>query len=127
MGARPDEPQVPMYALRGDEDIAAAAFGLVKTGQMGFKGIARVADIAPGVQLITKDRGAAARQYRDWTALVDGWRNELDAIGRSFASGDARVDPKRGPLTCAQCDQQTFCRIAEKAPFGAVGESEPDE
>jgi RecB family exonuclease len=127
LGARPDEPQVPMYALRGDGDVAAVAFGQVRTGEMAFKGIGRTPDLIGGVQLITKERVAVAKQYRDWDALVAGWRTELEAIGRGYALGDARVDPKRGRLTCELCDQKTFCRIAEKAPFGALGEGEPDE
>jgi len=80
----------------------------------------------PDVTLIGKDRSFAAKRYRDWNALVDGWRAEVEAIGRSFASGDARADPKRGPMTCANCDQPVFCRIAEKAPF-SVGRAEDED
>ena len=94
---------------------------------MCFKGIGRTADLIPGVKLIAKDQSRAAKQYRDWDALVEGWRSELEASGRGFAAGDARVDPKRGAATCETCDQQMVCRIAEKAPFGAVGRGERDE
>ena len=127
MGVRPDEPQLPMYALGGAEPVAAVAFAQVQAGEMGFRGIGRVADLIPGVKLITKDQSRAAKQYRDWDALVQVWRRELEAIGRSFAAGDARVDPKKGEATCKTCDQQMFCRIAERAPFGAVGGGEADE
>jgi len=126
MGGRPDEPQLPMYALAAGEDIAAVAFALVKTGESRFKGISRVPDLVPGVCTIDKDRGNAAKHYRDWDELVAGWRAELEATGRGFASGEARVDPKRGALTCENCKQHVFCRIAEKSPFGAAGEGEAD-
>ncbi|MEP7068311.1 MAG: PD-(D/E)XK nuclease family protein [Usitatibacter sp.] len=127
MGKRPTEPQLPMYALGGGEDVAAVAFGVVKTGEARFKGISREPKLLPGVVTIDKDYNAK-KMYRDWDALVGGWRVELEAIGRGFAAGDARVDPKR-PDTCKNCDQPMFCRIAEKAPFGVAGagEGDPDE
>ena len=122
MGQRPDEPQLPMYAL-GAEDVVAVAFAVVKTGESRFKGVSRVAALLPKVSTIEKD-ASGRKQYRDWNALVASWRVELDAIGQGFARGDARVDPKRGAATCANCDQSMLCRIAEKAPFGASGEGE---
>ncbi len=128
MGKRPDEPQLPMYALGRGEDIAAVAFAVVKTGGARYRGISRVPNLIKGVCTIDKDKSWAAGRYRDWDQLVAGWRVELEAIGRGFAEGDARVDPKRLPKTCENCDQQMFCRIAEKAPFDAgEGGSESDE
>ena len=127
MGKRPTEPQLPMYALGGGEDVVAVAFGVVKTGEARFKGISREPKLLPGVVTIDKDYNAK-KMYRDWDALVGEWRVELEAIGRGFAAGDARVDPKRAD-TCKNCDQPMFCRIAEKAPFGVAGagEGDPDE
>ena len=42
MGARPDEPQLPLYALGGANAVAAVAFAQVKSGHMCFKGIGSV-------------------------------------------------------------------------------------
>ena len=118
LGARPDEPQLPLYLLSAGEDIAALAFARVKPGKdLGFDGISRRDDLMPHVTTIESRRGAAAREYRSWDELVAGWRNELDALGRGFASGVADVDPKRGSLTCAQCDLHMLCRINEVAPL----------
>ena len=101
------------------------AFGVVKTGESRFRGISRVAELIPNVCTIDKDRSRAAKQYGgSWQKLVERWRVELEAIGRGFAAGDARVDPKHGPETCATCHQQMLCRVAEKASFGALGEAE---
>jgi ATP-dependent helicase/nuclease subunit B len=127
MGERPEEPQVPMYAS-SVAGVAAVAFAVVKSGDSRFRGISRVPEAIPNVCTIDKDR-AGKRLYRNWDHLVEGWRGALDSIGKGFAAGDARVDPKRGPTTCENCDQHMFCRIAEKAPFGAIGpgEGEADE
>ncbi len=123
MGNRPEEPQVPMYASSVEEGVAAVAFAVVKSGDSKFRGISRVPEQIPNLRTIDKDP-AGKKLYRNWDHLVGGWRVALDAIGRGFAEGDARVDPKRGPTTCENCDQHMFCRIAEKAPFGAIGQGE---
>jgi ATP-dependent helicase/nuclease subunit B len=126
MGKRPAEPQLPMYALGGGEDVAAVAFAVVKTGESKYKGLSRESNLIPGACTIDKDRSPAARRYSNWADLVAGWRVELDATGRGFAAGDARVDPKRGLATCENCKQQMFCRIAERMPFGGPGEVEDE-
>ncbi|MBI4293607.1 MAG: PD-(D/E)XK nuclease family protein [Betaproteobacteria bacterium] len=114
-GARPDDPQLPLYALSSAEDIAAVAFARVKAGEMGFRGVAREAGLIPGASTLDKQRANAAKQYGSWEELLAGWRAELEALGTGFAQGDARVDPKRGELTCRYCDLKPLCRINERA------------
>jgi ATP-dependent helicase/nuclease subunit B len=126
LGARPDEAQLPMYAIGGGRDVAAVAFAHVKAGELGFVGLGRKPDLLPGVNVIEKNRSRGANRYANWEALLEGWRQELEAIGRGFSEGDARVDPKRRD-TCSSCDQAMLCRVAEKSPFGAAGEGSPDE
>jgi ATP-dependent helicase/nuclease subunit B len=123
MGDRPEEPQVPMYAVSLGAEVAAVAFGVVKTGEHRFRGVARTGEPIPRVCTIDKDR-SGRKHYRDWDQLVEGWRVSLEALGQGYRCGDARVDPKRGALTCENCDQHAFCRIAEKAPLAAWGERE---
>lgn len=115
LGARPDDPQLPLYAVSSADDISAVAFARVKAGEMGFKGIAREDGLIPGVSTIDKQRANAAKQYGSWEVLLAGWRNELEALGAGFAAGDARVDPKRGEDTCRYCELKPLCRINERA------------
>lgn len=115
LGERPEDPQLPMYALSG-ENVDAVVFARVKAGEFCFAGLARRDGLLPGVSTIDRNRTKLARDYRDWDALVAGWRRELEAIGRGFASGDALVDPKHGRETCERCDQATFCRVSERFP-----------
>lgn len=124
IGDRPDEPQLPMYAL-AEKQVSAVAFGQVKVGAMAFKGLTVEKDLFPALALVEKDR--YAKPYRNWDGLLAKWHEELEALGRGFAQGDARVDPKRGAETCGLCDQHTFCRIAEKGTFGVNKKEEADE
>ena len=109
-GERPDDPQLPLYALSAPEEIAALAYAKLQTGGMKYMGFAR-----------DKDKGFVA-EAKDWNALVDGWRHSLEALGAGFASGDARVDPKNGLPTCRYCDLQTLCRVHER--LAALGDEE---
>lgn len=128
LGTRPDEPQLPLYASAGGEDIAALAFARVKAGAMEFKGIGREDDLLPGVKTIAAQRSPAARQYGSWEQLRAGWRRELEALGREFAAGEARVDPKdkRNLATCRTCDVKPFCRIYERYGAGFADDAGPE-
>jgi probable DNA repair protein len=121
LGDRPGEPQLPMYALAAEEPVRAIAFARVKPGAFEFCGLADAEGLLPKVKTIAKNQSQLAKRYRDWNELVAKWRVELDTLGREFAAGVARVDPKGGVQSCRNCDQQLFCRIAEKDPGLGVG------
>lgn len=112
-GDRPDDPQLPLYALSAQEDIVAVAFAKLKTGAMRYMGFSERADLVPGV-----------KPAENWTSLVESWKAAIEALGLGFAEGDARVDPKKGLQTCRQCDLQTLCRIYERVN---VLEADEDE
>ncbi|MBI3372300.1 MAG: PD-(D/E)XK nuclease family protein [Betaproteobacteria bacterium] len=100
MGARPQDPQLPLYAVTAKEEIGAVVFAKLKTGEMKFTGYGL-------------DKGLV-EAAKDWDALRAGWKSELESLARSFASGNARVDPKKQLQTCRLCDLQTLCRVHEK-------------
>lgn len=102
-GERPDDPQLPLYALNAGEDIAAVAFAKLKTGEMRYMGFSDRKDLIPDV-----------KQAKDWDGLIEGWKKEVEALGKGFASGDARVDPKKLLTTCRYCDLKPLCRVYEK-------------
>ncbi|TAK84083.1 MAG: PD-(D/E)XK nuclease family protein [Betaproteobacteria bacterium] len=112
-GPRPDDPQLPLYAAAAGEDLAAVAFAKLKPGDMRFMGFARAERLLPGVKL-----------YRDWPGLLAEWRKEAEALGASFAAGEAPVDPKNDLKTCRLCDLQTLCRVYEK--LSALADLEED-
>ena len=103
IGERPDDPQLPLYAITAKEDIAAVAFARIKPGEMRYIGFTRDRDALPKV------KAAEA-----WDPLKEGWRRELALLGGEFAQGVARVDPKRGLKTCRHCDLQPLCRVHER-------------
>jgi len=114
MGERPDDPQLPLYALSASEPISAVAFARLKTGEMRYMGFSRAKDAIPKV-----------KEAQDWASLLEGWKKELDSLGSAFAEGDARVDPKDLLSTCRYCDLQPLCRVYERV--SALGDSEEDD
>ena len=126
LGERPEEPQLPIYAL-AEEGVAAVAFAQVRPGAMKLDGIGAHADIASGIGAVEARRNAGAKDYANWDELVAGWERELGALGRGFAAGVAAVDPKRGGPTCAHCGLQALCRIGERAAWGPTEGEEAGE
>jgi hypothetical protein len=100
---RPDDPQLPLYAVSAGEDIAAVAFAKIRPGDMKLMGFSRLEDAIPGV-----------KKAKAWQPLLKSWKDEAESLGASFAAGEARVDPKRGLQTCRNCDLHTVCRVYEK-------------
>ncbi|MGH8688648.1 MAG: PD-(D/E)XK nuclease family protein [Burkholderiales bacterium] len=103
LGERPEDPQLPLYAVNAPEPVSVVAFAKLKTGGMRYMGFSRAKDAIPKV-----------KQAENWETLVAGWKAELETLGAGFAGGDARVDPKKGLATCRYCDLQTLCRVHER-------------
>jgi probable DNA repair protein len=102
-GPRPDDPQLPLYAVTAREELAAVVFAKLRPGEMRFMGYSRNPNVVPQVNAA-----------QSWPALLAAWKEDADALGAAFASGEARVDPKEGLYTCRNCDLQTLCRVYEK-------------
>jgi probable DNA repair protein len=103
-GPRPDDPQLPLYAAAAKEELAAVAFARLKPGAMRFMGYSRLPNLIPKVDV----------NPAPWPKLVEEWKRDAEALGGSFAKGDACVDPKEDLKTCRLCDLQTLCRVYEK-------------
>lgn len=107
-GERPDEPQLPLYAIAAQEPPAALAFGLFSKGEVRFAGLSRDPDVLPGVA----EWGTGGEELT-WEEKIESWRSVLGALASSFREGHAAVDPKRGEVTCATCGLTPLCRVHE--------------
>jgi hypothetical protein len=119
---RPDEPQLPVYAVGNPERLAGLAFACLKPGEMRFAGLAERAGIAVGVSAYGERKNRPA-DAPDWAALLRYWQTNLTALADEYASGDARVMPK-SEQDCRYCHLSTFCRIHE---VGVLDEDSDDE
>jgi len=120
LGVRPDEPQLPLYAIAHDRDVAAVSFVLLRPGQVSFRGLARADQLLPGVPAV--ERALGTRECGGWSGLLQQWRTVCEALAREFVAGHAAVTPKDYPRTCEYCELGALCRINEIV--GAAAESE---
>jgi len=111
LGERPEEPQLPLYAVGAGEEVAGVAFARLRAGELGFAGVAAQAGVAPGV--------AAAEEAKSfdgtgWEGLLEHWGKVLGKLGEEIRAGAAAIDPRDGPVqTCAYCHLGGLCRIQE--------------
>ncbi|PLW68890.1 PD-(D/E)XK nuclease family protein [Pseudohalioglobus lutimaris] len=106
LGARPSQPQLPLYGITGEVD--GLAFAQVRARDCKMIGVGQVAGV-PGVQ---EDIARAVKRYsaqQDWPGLVAEWRSNLQRLASEFVSGNAEVDPLPG--ACTFCGLQALCRI----------------
>ena len=117
LGPRPDEPQLPLYFQTAAQIISVLAFARVKRGPrgkvFGFEGVSAADNLLPDVGPIETKYGMEKKGYISWDVLTAEWEESLNVLATNFIHGDARVDPKNGSLTCAQCDLHSVCRISE--------------
>ena len=110
-GERPDEPQLPLYAIHGHvESLRGVLFAEVRAGEMDL--IGRAEDARKTVQ---KDLGSNSGLLRNPLNenVLSEWRSALSNLADKFLAGDAAVEPKSYPRTCQYCALDALCRVAE--------------
>ncbi len=103
-GHRPDEPQLPIYAVTSEVPLAGVFFGSLKPGEIRFKGIAEAPDIVP----FPRPSNAPLPSQ-----VMGEWQDALERLGSEFLAGRAVVDPKDPNQTCRNCALPGFCRIGQ--------------
>ncbi|MCZ7555331.1 MAG: PD-(D/E)XK nuclease family protein [Bacteroidia bacterium] len=126
LSRRPLEPQLPLYAITLGEKVSALAFGTVRRSECGYTGIA--ADPSRFSSLKTPESLAEKEEIpTEWSTLLASWGEILESLARAFRDGDARVDPRDGSDTCAQCDFHALCRVDEFSRQNPIQEGTVDE
>ena len=111
MGERPDDPQLPLYAITDAGSVTAVSFAVLRADKVAFEGLAREADLLPGVARF--DQSKSSKHLASWDSVFESWRVELEGLAREFLAGDAQVAPKNYPRTCEYCDLGSLCRVRE--------------
>jgi RecB family exonuclease len=104
-GDRPDEPQLPLYCVTNERPVAAAAFGIIRTGELRFRGLTVGGAALPGMAKMHIDPPLP------FEAQLEEWRRVLEQLAAGFRNGRAEVDPKSG--ACDNCGLRALCRIRE--------------
>lgn len=91
--ARLQNIQLPLYAVAleqaGEVSPAGVAMLQLKLGEFDAYGISADPDaVCKGVQLTGGKRGALAKQFSDWSAVMDFWRTSLSLLAAEIQAGD---------------------------------------
>jgi RecB family exonuclease len=107
-GERPDEPQLPLYSATSEQPVAGAAFAMIHTGELQFRGLTAPGVALPGMAKMKIDPPLP------FDTQLDEWRRALEQLAEKFRAAHAEVDPKEG--ACDYCGLRALCRIREFEP-----------
>ncbi|HQR60019.1 MAG TPA: PD-(D/E)XK nuclease family protein [Methylophilaceae bacterium] len=113
---RISEPQLPIYAalVLIEGEVAAVCFAKVRAGEHQFVGIASDAGTLPGVKGLEEARKVFdAEKFPEWHALLQHWRDSLEAIADEIRAGEAAVrfeDEEQ----LAWCEVKPLLRLPER-------------
>jgi ATP-dependent helicase/nuclease subunit B len=108
-GPRPDDPQLPLYALLSQPgELKGLAFAKVRAGKgMAWLGYQAEAGILPMKRPSTVNLDV----------LIEEWRHTLTSLAEDFSNGRASVSPKDFAVNCARCAQRLLCRVNPELLF----------
>lgn len=115
-GNRPEDPQLPLYAISADFTPAAVVFAVVRDDECHYRGVTAREDIFPD---LPPQRGAQSEDIRKageaMPETIADWRRTLHRLMADFLAGEAAVDPRDGRETCknSYCTLQSLCRLEE--------------
>lgn len=119
-GDRPDDPQLPLYALLTEPGkLQALLFGRVRPGsEMKWEGMAANQSVLPSKQ---------RQRFVDLDVRREEWTSVLTILAEDFAAGRADVNPKSFARNCDGCRQRLVCRVDPAALASAVEEDDSEE
>ncbi len=117
LSSRPEEPQLPLYALEYSQHAVSIAFAELSPGTHCFKGLSQYSLDIKGIKPIAEIKSVASMH---WPDVLNEWKNTLTILSDDFYAGNAMVDPKDPPETCQWCELKSLCRINEEGDVGHV-------
>jgi len=115
-GERPENPQLPLYAITAENPPAAVAFGIIRDDGCLYRGVAKRGGLLPDLPpKETKANKYLIEAGNDLSATTIQWRQVLERLMTDFQAGESRIDPKNGLKTCtnSHCKLQSLCRVGE--------------
>jgi ATP-dependent helicase/nuclease subunit B len=103
-GERPDNPQLPIYALLLPKALAAVAYGRVNAGECSF-----VAEAERPAIFKPSGRKSPLEGMPSLAALIEVWSHRIGNLAADFAAGRAAVAPT--VRACKTCRLHGLCRV----------------
>ena len=107
-GERPEEPQLPLYAMLEPERTRGILFGVLHNNKMAYNGLLENRDS------FIQGKQGSVKTADNWEEQMQQWREALENLAREFAQGRATVAPLND-MACQYCHLSPVCRIREAA------------
>jgi probable DNA repair protein len=115
-GERPEDPQLPLYAVSAEEIPYGVVFAVIRNDECVFRGVVQGEGVFPGLPPKRRSDNAYLHDAGEqMEQTVEDWRQILQDLMADFLAGKADIDPKDGPSTCKKswCELHALCRINE--------------
>lgn len=103
-GERPDNPQLPIYALVHRQGLVAVAYGRVNAAVCSF-----VAEVERPAIFKPRGRKSSLEGMPSLAALIQEWSQRVENLAADFAAGRAAVAPTL--RACSTCRLHGLCRV----------------
>jgi ATP-dependent helicase/nuclease subunit B len=103
-GERPDNPQLPIYALLRPQALIAVAYGKVNASECCF-----VAEAERPAIFKPRGQKSALEGVPTLAALMEVWSDRIEHLAGDFAAGRAEVAPTL--RACSTCRLHGLCRV----------------
>jgi hypothetical protein len=115
-GDRPEDPQLPLYAISAAKTPAAIVFGIIRDDGCLYKGVVSQAGLLP--DLPPKENNTTRELIEagyEMPKTIENWHQVLHHLMADFLAGKAAIDPKHDLKTCdnSYCELQSLCRVGE--------------
>jgi len=126
-GSRPEDPQLPLYAISAEKTPAAVVFGIIREDGCLYRGVVKRDGLLPGLP----PKATRTNQYLldagyEMPGTIENWRQVLHHLMADFLAGEADIDPKGDTGICEKsyCKLQALCRVGELEQLQKSGQQE---
>ncbi len=106
------EPQLPLYSVVVDKEVAGVVFGQVKKGKVKYLGVTADDQIVPGAKEPGSKKGPM-ENFDSLDEVIELWKGKIEFLADEVRQGIASVSPVSIHKSCQYCDFAPLCRIGE--------------
>ena len=124
-GDRPEDPQLPLYAISAEKPPAGVVFGIIRDDGCLYRGVVKRDGLLPGLPpKATKTNQYLVDAGHEMPKTIENWRQVLHRLMAGFLAGEAAVDPKGDTRICEKtyCKLQALCRVGELEQLKKTGQ-----
>jgi ATP-dependent helicase/DNAse subunit B len=106
------EPQMPLYSVVVEKEVAGVVFGQVKKGKVKYLGVTADKQIVPNANGPGAKKGPMEK-FNSLKEVIDFWQGKIEFLADEVRQGIATVSPVSIHTSCQYCDFAPLCRIGE--------------